>query len=78
MKTKEFIGTCVENPFHRIETLCEIVDNAREITKETFLSHCFVHPETLAQMKQYPHDYEYYKYKNIYFYTWSAIEYFFD
>ena len=77
MKTKEFIGTCVENPFGRIETLVEVVDNAIEIIKQTFFRHCFVHPEIAAQIRQYPYDYEFYKYRNIYFYVWSAIEHFY-
>jgi len=77
MKTKEYQGCCVDNPFGRIELLVETVENAIEITKQTFLRHCFVHPDILAQMRQFPNDYTFSKYKNIYFYTWSAIEHFF-
>ena len=74
---KEFIGTCVENPFRRIETLVEIVDNAQEITKQTFLKHCFVHPDLLADMRRFPNDYSFWKCKNVYYYEWSAIEHFY-
>ena len=77
MKTKEFQGTCVENPFGQFEMLVKVIDNAKEITKQTFFKHCFVHPEIVTQMKQYPNDYEFYKYQDIYFFCWSAIEYFF-
>lgn len=76
-QTKQFMGTCVENPFNSISMLCEVVENAKEITKRTFFKHCFVHPETSQQMKQFPHDYSYSKYKNIYFFTWSRIEHFY-
>lgn len=78
MQTKEFIGTCVENPYGRIETLCEIVENAVQISKKTFLKHCVVHPCTLISMKHFPNDYEYFKCKNVYFYRWSAIEHFYE
>jgi len=74
---KQFMGTCVENPFGRIETLVEVVENAREITKQTFARHCAIHPDILKQMHQFPNDYEFYKYHNTYFYTWSAIEHFY-
>ena len=75
---KEFIGTCVENPFGRIETLVEVTENAQEITKPTFLRKCCIHPDTLKEMRQYPNDYEFYRFKDIYFYTWSAIEHFYS
>ena len=77
METKEFIGTCVENPFRRIETLTKIVENAREITKRTFLKYAIVHPDILANMRQFPDDYTFWKCKNVYYYEWSAIEYFY-
>jgi len=78
MKTKDFVGTCVENPYSQIETLCDIVENAVEITKQTFLKHCFVHPDILKAMRQYPNDYEFFRCANVYFYRWSAIECFYE
>ena len=75
---KEFIGTCVENPFGRIETLAGIVDRATEITKRTFLKHCLVHPDTLADMRRFPNDYYFAKTGKVYFYEWSAIEHFYS
>lgn len=77
MGKKEFLGTCVGNPFGRIETLVEIIDNAKEITKETFLKHCSVHSDILKEFRTYPNDYGFYKNSNVYFYTWSAIEHFY-
>lgn len=77
MKTKEFSGTCVENPFGRIETLVKVIDNAIEITKQTFFKHCILSAELVAEIRLYPNDYRFYKYKSIYFYTWSAIEHFY-
>lgn len=74
---KEFQGTCVGNPFGRIERLIEIVDNAIEITKRTFYKHCLIHPDISTQIKRFPNDYGFYKYQGIYFYTWSAIEHFY-
>jgi len=74
---KEFIGTCVENPFGRIETLVKIIDNAREISKRSFLRQTCVHPDIIKEMRRFPNDYEFYQHKDICFYTWSAIEHFY-
>lgn len=68
MKTKEYRGNCVDNPFGRIETLVEVVENAIEITKQTFFKHCFIHLDIARQMRQFPNNYEFFKYKDIYFY----------
>jgi len=74
---KEFIGDCVNNPFASLETLSEIIDNAREITKKTFIKYCDVENDLRQDMKQFPNDYTFFKYQNIYFFTWSAIEHFY-
>ena len=74
----EFIGTCVENPFDRIELLVEVVENAKEITKRTFLKNNCVHPDIIKEMRRFPNDYMFYRNKNIDFYEWSAIEHFYE
>ena len=85
-KEKVFIATCVnglndeqfrEYVAEDATLLAQLVDNSKEITKNTFLKNCFVEEEIKKAIKQYPHDYCYYKNKNIYFYTWSAIEHFY-
>ena len=73
---KVFIGTCVDPPFD-LETQDEIIENAKEITKRTFFKYCEVDGETRRLMNDFPSDFEYYKYGDIYFFTWSAIEHFF-
>lgn len=77
MKTKEFIGTCVENPFDRIEILVDAIETAKKISKKTFLENCFVTEEQEKAFKEYPHDYLFYKNENLYFYEFSGIEYFY-
>ena len=74
---KPFQGTCVDNPFGDIDTLCQVVENACKITKRTFLKHCDVHPELIRQFNQWPRDYAFSKCQNVYFYTWSCIEHFY-
>ena len=79
---KQFIGTCVENPFDTVGDLCQVVETARNITRQTFLKHCIVTPVERADFNSYIYDYGFYKYsgvigKDIYFYTWSAIEHFY-
>lgn len=74
---KEFIGTCVENPFERIELLVEITEKARPISKKRFIENCYIHPDIIKAIKQYPDDYEFFEYKDVMFYVWSAIEHFY-
>ena len=78
MVTKEFIGTCVENPFEDDTILYEMVENAKEISKQTFFKHCNITLDHKRMMRDYPNDYQFYKNKNLYFYKWSAIEYFYN
>lgn len=78
---RDFIGTCVGNPFASVGDLCQVVETARVISKKTFLANCIVLPDTLKSFRQFPRDYEFAHYKGIigdyYFYTWSAIEHFY-
>ena len=74
---KRYIGNCVDNPFENVELLLSIIDNAKEIKKNTFLKACDVDKETQKQMRKFPRDYSYQKNGNVYFYVWSAIEYFY-
>jgi len=75
---KQLIGTCVGNPFKSLWKLNFILDNAKEITRQTFFRNCDVDNDTKIGMYEYPNDFEYYKsYEGVYFYTWSAIEHFY-
>ena len=76
----QFIGNCVGNPFSTVEELSNIIDNAREIKKETFLKHCDIDimPRICTYsleeaMKKFPYDFTFYKFKKIYFYAHSSI-----
>lgn len=74
---KEYFGDCVNNPFNTLENLCLVIDNSKEITKQTFMRNCFVEDEIKKEMRTFPNDYTYYKNRGIYFYVWSMIEYFY-
>lgn len=82
---KVYRGDCVSNPFRSASELNKVIDNAREITKETFLrnvdgiNQMKMYGSSLRElMKKYPNDFKYYSYKGrIYFFEHSAIEYFF-
>ena len=74
---KIFQGDCVDNPFKHADELIEIIDRGREIKKPTFFKHCLIEPEIVAEMIKFPNDFRFYKSKEIYFYTWSAIEHFY-
>lgn len=79
---KIYQGNCIENPFHTIDKIREVVYNAEEISKSTFLKNVGMTTwgtlDTLKfGMKVFPNDFTYYKYKNIYFFRHSGIEYFF-
>ena len=73
---KQYWANCVGWQFG-IETLVEITENAREITRQTFFKRVEIDVDNKKQMKMFPDDYCYYKYKDIYFYEWSAIEHFY-
>ena len=74
---KEFIGDCVGNPFKDTNELSKIIDNGKEISKSTFLKNCEINEELKKQIKQFPYDYQFFKYKDIFFFSWSMIEHFF-
>lgn len=74
---KEYLGSCVINPFNSTEELQIIVEDAKEITKQKFMENCSISKEIKGNMKMFPNDYIFYKYEDIYFFTHSAIEYFY-
>ena len=79
---KTYKGNCIDNPFHNINKIREVVYNAKEISKSTFLKNVDMDEwETLKTLKYgmrvFPNDFTYHKYKDIYFFRHSAIEYFF-
>jgi len=74
---KQFIGDCVGNPFDSVESLSSIIESARDIIKQTFLRNCEVNAILRRDMRAFPNDYSFSKYKGIYFFTWSGIEHFY-
>lgn len=85
MKNKKiFRGDYVSNPFDSVEKLSYIIDNSKEISKETFLKNIDIEDFTFygkplkRQMRMFPNDFSFYSYKGkIYFFTHSMIENFF-
>jgi hypothetical protein len=73
---KEFIFDCV-NPGINVKRLSNVVDNAREIQKSTFMKNCNVDESIRENMMEFPNDYRYFKSSEFYFYTWSCIEFFY-
>jgi hypothetical protein len=82
VKEYHYIGCCIDNPFGSVEELSEVIDNALEIKKKTFLKHCDVLEDILDLMRRFLNSYRYYRGKYngqfIYFYENSCIEYFFS
>jgi hypothetical protein len=75
---KQFIGTCVENPFRSVSKLNFIIEHGKGISQKEFLASCEIEPETELEMSRFPNDYEFYQScDGIMFYTWSAIEHFY-
>lgn len=75
---KKYIGSDDHNnPFKSLDELCIIIDEAEEITKAQFLAICKVTHKLARNMKQYPNDYTYHRNREIYFYTHSAMQYFY-
>ena len=81
MKSHEYVGSCVTNPFKTVKQLIRIIETAIDITEDTFIRHCNVPREIRELMIQFPRSYSYHRgklgRKYIYFYVNSCIEYFF-
>lgn len=82
---KPYAGSCIRHPFPNVEILCDVVDNAIEITRDTFIKRAFVGIAQINAFKEYPKDFTFHRGKWrryfgsswVYFYTWSATEYFY-
>jgi len=74
---KNFIGTCIHNPFESRKAFDRVVKGAGKCSKTQFLRECNVHSDIVKMIKAYPNDFEFYRYGNIYFYKWSGIEHFY-
>ena len=74
---KEYIGSCIDNPFGSVEKLAEVIDNAKKISKKKFRSFVYLTDEEMKNIKLYPYDYEFYQNGKIFFNKHSCIEYFF-
>jgi len=72
---KTFWCDCV-NPEMNLETLDRVIDEAEEITREEFFNE--IADEGLEErVDEFPDNYTFWKYEDIYFFTWSAIEHFY-
>lgn len=80
---KQFIGSDNKaNPFGNADRLCDIIDHARPISRKTFLKNCNVSNVNVFGMSfedisQFPRDLEYFRHRDIMFFTHSCIEFFF-
>ncbi len=75
--TKQFIGTCVDNPFRSTEKLSSVIDSSVPMSKRAFMMACDVSEGIRAAMRRFPNDYGFYKNGGVCFFTWSAIEHFY-
>ena len=73
--SKNYVGNCV-NPPYDIGFLVEITENAKEIKKQDFKNACYI-PEEMNEMIN-DNIVSFSFYRGIYFFTHSAIEYFFE
>jgi len=74
---KQYIGDCTGGTFSSQEKQDEILFKARKMSKKKFLLECNVDDETKADMKRFPHDYIFWRYKDICFHEWSRIDFFY-
>ena len=82
MTKKTYFWNCTNNPFNTLEELSEACESTNEITKEEFLKTCKIENHLYTNnihkdLKYFPNDFSFYKFKEIYFYTHSCIEYFY-
>jgi hypothetical protein len=74
---KNFLGTCVDNPFKTMDKLCKIIDKGKKITRKLFFESCDIDEELKKLMRKFPRDFEFYQSGQYMFYVWSAIEHFY-
>ena len=79
---KEFMGTCVENPFDEDDTeiLAQVVYTADKISRKMFLALCEINQRLEKKMRKNPSNFEFFRNKNICFYRDinKDIEYFYN
>lgn len=75
---KEFIGTCVDNPFRDLGKLCEIIESGRKVSRKKFFDTCNIEDELKKIMRKFVNDFCFFRSGDIWFYEWSAIEHFFE
>jgi hypothetical protein len=77
---KHFIGDCISNPFENDDALNNIVDSGIEIEKKEFMKACNVDKPNRFLFREFPHDYTFFRTpdKSIYWFKWSAIEFFYE
>ena len=64
----DFRGTCIENPFERIETLVLIVENAKRIPFRAFIKACNPMPEHKKEFKKRLDNFKFFCYNGIFFF----------
>ena len=80
---KQFRGTCGENPFNNVNTQNKVLDMAKEISAKSFLKEVDIKDfniygqPMLNELRKFPRDFTFFKYKDIYFFEHSRIDYFF-
>ena len=64
MSEYTFLGTCVSNPFGRIELLVEFTEKVKKVSKKEFLKCCGdgISERIKEDMDKNPHDYEFARY----------------
>ena len=77
---KTFLGDCIGNPFKSSEELINIVESGIEIEKDEFMEAVELTKPIRFLIKEYPQDYTYFRTpdKRLYWFRWSAVEFFYQ
>jgi len=75
---KQFIGSCVSNPFGSAEKLSKVLAKGVKYNKVKFIGECDIDMEVISDMRAYTRDYKFFRSGSIRYYELSGIEYFFQ
>lgn len=79
---KNFVCDCTSPDFEElgvkdVNEFSDFIDNSESIDEEEFLDNCEIEISSKLNIKEYPHDYDFFKNGGIMFFTHSMIEHFF-
>lgn len=80
---KQFFCDCTSPDYEElgvkdVNEFSDLINNSNNVTRKEFLDYCEIEGELRCSMFEYPQDYDYFRNGEIYFFTHSRIEHFYN